>query len=126
MKSLAELTQEVEPKIRELARKDAQRRFCVKEFTKRLNEERERENEEKIEKYKWENQVSRVEAINVLKKEKDKSKKIWPLYTERIIHFRTVQLEGEELRDLLDRCNEARKDGRSFGKMFNSSLRINR
>lgn len=121
MKSFAEIAPRINPK--ELSRKDAVRRACIKEFTKRLNDERHRENESKIQSYMWGNQVNRAQAIKVLMKE-EKSKKIWPLYTERAIHFKTIHLDTADLRDFLDMCNRAEKDGRSFGKTFSGSLKI--
>lgn len=117
---------EIIPKknLLELSRKDALRRACIKELTQRLNAERMRDNEMKVEKYMWTNQVGRALAVAKLKKEKDKRERIWPPYTERAIHFKTVHLDETDLRDFVDMCNKAEKDGKSFGMVFSSSLKV--
>lgn len=125
MLSLQELTAKIgKSQISELARKDADRRACIKEFTAHLNAERARDNERKVELYIWSRQVSRAEAVKVLKKHPDKRERIWPPYTERAIHFKTIHVDPVDLRDLLDRCNKAEKDGKSFGRVFSSALKV--
>lgn len=124
MRSLQELVQNSDAIIKKNARKDALRRACVKEFTQRLNEERQRDNAAKITKYMWEKQATMREAIAVLKKKPDRRERIWPPYTERAIHFKTIHLDSQDLRDFLDQCNKAEKDRKSFGMTFNIGLKI--
>lgn len=110
--------------IKELKRKDFVRRKLITEFTQRLNAERSRDNEEKILKYMHIFKVFRPQAVKALKAEKDKSKKIWPLWTERSVWFKVNHLDTPQLQDFLDMCNTAEKDRKSFGKVFNGSLKI--
>lgn len=124
MKSLQQLFQGKPFDLKEERRKDKVRRALIKELVLHLNREREQENEEKIQKYVWTKQVSRMKALQVLSAIKDPKERVWSPYTERGIYFKTRHVDEQDLRDLYDKCNASEKDHRSFGKTFNGSLKI--
>lgn len=110
--------------VKELMRLDSIRRRCVAEITSRLNAERRRDNEMKVEKYIWTNQISRSEALKVLRKHPDRRERIWPAYSERGIHFLTIRFKEYQIQELLDQCNKAEKDRGSFGKTFSINIKV--
>lgn len=124
MKSLSDLFQEKPFDLKEERRKDKVRRALVKELVSHLNKERERENESKVTKYIWTHHVPRLKALEMLGASREPTERIWAPYTERGIYFKTRHVDEQDLRELFDKCNAAEKDSRSFGKVFNGSLKV--
>lgn len=110
--------------VKNYVRKDAERRILITEITRRLNIERDRDNEEKITRFMWTNQASRAKAIATLSKLKDPKEKTYSPFQERAIYFKVSHLDTSDLQDFFDTCNAREKDGKSFSKCFFGNLKI--